>query len=363
VFCRPRVMRRNESQPSGGQSPLPSPAPLRHAALGIHSHGVDELPGGRMDTIRFNRDTSRERRIVRYGLIAEVIALLAVLVLLILSRVVPHWLTLGVTFLSMGVLVGIAVYLFIGYRKDPIVLEKRTLLETAGAADKEAKRSRAGLDRATALRRTIANEAEVATKSRKAEHERRMASLVGRRSTLKTDQEQEIERALGELRALHMSNGLRGALIADAKISGVGPGLKQRLISGGIISAANVSSVTISGLPGFGEAKVSAVMGWRASVEAALRAALPGAIPPEQEAGILQKYAKLLTGIQEEETTADRDLADDLAAIRQQEKNRQAANDQEEAEHRERASVTAAKQEELAARLAPYSAITFQCSS
>jgi len=247
-----------------------------------------------------------------------------------------------------------------GYRQDPIVLEKRTLLEAVGAADKEAKQIRAGLDRATMLRRTIANEAEVAAKSRKAEHERRMASLGGRRSTLKTDQEQEIERALRELQAQHMSIGLRGALVADAKIPGVGPGLKQRLSSAGITSAANVSPVTLTGLPGFGEAKVSAVLGWRASVDASLRATVPGAIPPEQEAGILQKYARLLMGIQEEETTSAKDLADDLAAIRQQEKNRQAANDQEDGELRERGGVTATKREELAARLAPYSPVTYR---
>jgi len=313
-----------------------------------------------VNEIRFNRDSSRERRLVRYALTAEIIALPTVVVLLILFGSVPHWLTLVLAILSMGALVGLGIYLYLIYRQDPVVLEKRTLLESATSVAAEARRIQSRLGRTATARRKIAEEAEVAVRNRKAEHERRMASLSGRRSTLKTDQEQEIERALGEIRAQHMSSGLRAAVIADAKIPGVGPALKQRLISTGITSAANVSMVTVSGLPGFGEAKVSAVLGWRASVEATLRSVLPGAIPPEQEAGILQKYAKLLTGIQEEETAADRDLADDLTAIRQQEVNRQSANDQEEAELRDRAGVTAAKQDELAARLAPYKAIAFR---
>ena len=316
--------------------------------------------GDAMNEISFAQVSSRERNLARNAVIAEATALIVVLVLLILFKAVPHGLTLSLALLSLGVALGTVLYLYLGYWKDPVVREKRTLLQSASSAAAEARQTQSALAKTGMTRHRILQEAETATTSRRADHGRQMAALDRRRSTLKSDQEQELERALAELRAQHLEDGLRGALVADAKIPGVGPALKQRLISHGVASAANASAGTVSGLPGFGEAKVGAVLSWRSAVEAALRATLPGAIPPEQEAEILRKYAKLLSGIQDEEATAEKDLAEDLAQIRQQEKNRQAANDLQEAELREQAGMLTAKKEELAARLAPYSGITFR---
>ena len=72
---------------------------------------------------------------------------------------------------------------------------------------------------------------------------------------------------LSRLQSQFIRNGFQSLTIMDAKISGVGPKLKERLVQNGIENAAQVSAERLANIPGFGESKVTSVVEWRRVVE------------------------------------------------------------------------------------------------
>lgn len=56
--------------------------------------------------------------------------------------------------------------------------------------------------------------------------------------------------------------------VRNARIDGVGPGLKSTLMSFGIETAADISRGAVGRVPGFGPARTHALLGWRQSLEA-----------------------------------------------------------------------------------------------
>jgi micrococcal nuclease len=110
-------------------------------------------------------------------------------------------------------------------------------------------------------------------------------------ATNQTNESQEIERALQKIHKDYIESGLRAAKIENSNIQGVGPKLKEKLKTNGIISAADIG-LHIQNLEGFGTAKVQALMGWKETVLAQLESTKPDRLPDAQLSEIQQKHKR-----------------------------------------------------------------------
>jgi DNA-binding helix-hairpin-helix protein with protein kinase domain len=107
------------------------------------------------------------------------------------------------------------------------------------------------------------------------------------------DQERQIEmqRLEREKRQLQLNDFLRGQLLSRARIPGIGPARRQRLLSFGIGSALDVSRNLR--LPGFGPTNMSHLLNWRANCEARFRFEPNRPIPPVEIQRLNLKIATL----------------------------------------------------------------------
>jgi len=81
--------------------------------------------------------------------------------------------------------------------------------------------------------------------------------------SLKDQFDKEIASKLDILRKQHKDSYLRSWLIADAGISGIGPGRSSTLASYGIESAADISAERLYGISGFGPVLTSSLLAWK----------------------------------------------------------------------------------------------------
>jgi hypothetical protein len=77
----------------------------------------------------------------------------------------------------------------------------------------------------------------------------------------------ELDAMVAERRAHQLESHMRGAVIREGLIAGIGPVKVNTLASHGIVSAFDVSEQAVSRISGFGQATTSAMMDWRSSVE------------------------------------------------------------------------------------------------
>jgi DNA-binding helix-hairpin-helix protein with protein kinase domain len=82
--------------------------------------------------------------------------------------------------------------------------------------------------------------------------------------SLKDQFDKKIAYKLDILRKQHKDSYLRSWLIADAGISGIGPGRSSTLASYGIESAADISAERLYGISGFGPVLTSSLLAWKA---------------------------------------------------------------------------------------------------
>jgi DNA-binding helix-hairpin-helix protein with protein kinase domain len=81
--------------------------------------------------------------------------------------------------------------------------------------------------------------------------------------SLKDQFDKEMAYKLDILRKQHKDSYLRSWLIADAGISGIGPGRSSTLASYGIESAADISAERLYGISGFGPVLTSSLLAWK----------------------------------------------------------------------------------------------------
>jgi DNA-binding helix-hairpin-helix protein with protein kinase domain len=77
----------------------------------------------------------------------------------------------------------------------------------------------------------------------------------------------ELDAMVAERRLRQLESHMRGAVIREGMIAGIGPVKVNTLASHGIVSAFDVSEAAVTRISGFGPATTSAMMEWRSSVE------------------------------------------------------------------------------------------------
>ena len=200
------------------------------------------------------------RTAMRALLLLQLGAMVVVLRLCLSGRFV---LALGISFLTLFLLLAAVLWLYLRYQTLPVVREKRNLSRLVLKFEKNLQAEQL-----------------------------RIYTAIKERGHLAQAEKQEIHSALSTLQKNHIQNGLGHASIKDAAIPEVGTKLQERLADDGILSAAQVSD-KIAQLPGFGEAKYQALLGWRSAVLAKLESTKPTALPPKVLEAIQQKYHAL----------------------------------------------------------------------
>lgn len=261
---------------------------------------------------------------------------------------------------ALAVMMLLAVFLWVRYRSQPAVREKERLLAELGPIQGSILQATYEVDQSELVRATIAAEEQSAIASRQGAHQRQQSAIASRRRETVARQEEERIRSLHELQQRHVAAGLRAALVADARISGIGPKLKQTLVAHGIRSAADVSGARVGEIPGFGEAKTAAIAQWRQTVEILAERTQPAQLPANMETAIRQKYDGQRAQLDEEERNAATALDADQRAIRERAAGRQTANEARQMAARNRLAELEPQEKELQARLDPYRGVNAQ---
>jgi len=307
---------------------------------------------------QFGKDFSQERQIVGVIAIAQSIALLISGGVFLFAWDSFRWITLAVGVISLLSLAFLGLFLYLRYRSLPVVKKKRALEVRECELQKEIDNTKAHVNQAIRTREYITKDEQKEIARRLAVHNQTLENLASRRKEIKMTARQEYVAILKRLQDKHFAEGLRKRLIKNAKISGVGPKMKEHLALNGIVSASQITVAGVSSVPGFGESKTLAVVNWRRSVERELEATKPNRLSSDKESIIRRKHDQRMEGTQVEEENTRRELEAYLAAIRQEAIKRHSANDEAEVKAREKVEKLEPKKEELATRLAPLAQIT-----
>ena len=192
-----------------------------------------------------------------------VLQLAALVIVVALSLIGLSFLAVMISLLTLFVLVGVTLWLYVRYQSLPIVRQKRELERLV-----------------LKFQKNLRAEAHTIQGAKK------------ERNRLFQAEKDELYAALRTLQRDYIENGLAQASLKEAVIMGIGPKLKERLARYGILSAAHVND-KITQLPSFGEAKCQALVAWRSFVLANLESTKPSALPPKQVDIIKQNYQLL----------------------------------------------------------------------
>jgi DNA-binding helix-hairpin-helix protein with protein kinase domain len=110
--------------------------------------------------------------------------------------------------------------------------------------------------------------------------------------SLKTKFDKEFSSSLSSVRQQHKDSYLRSWLIADANISGIGPGRSSTLASYGIETAADISAARLYGINGFGPVLTSSLLAWKDVLLQQYRQPSEDQIAKREERSLLTSYMK-----------------------------------------------------------------------
>lgn len=263
---------------------------------------------------RFEGQFNQERKLARIIAISEAVTLLAALLIFIFWQD-GRFFSLLLALLGLGVAVGWLWIIRRRYSQKPQVTEKKRLESQLMATRKEIATDQAIIAGTEQKLVGIEAKRESDLKTRQSAYDQQHAGFQTRRKEVRQEESSELSKALGAIQSAFIRSGLQNAKINDAKVSGIGPKLKEKLAEYGVRTALDVSASKISAIPGFGQAKVDAITAWQEEVERYLRAKSPQNLDGGQEHSIRSKYAKLIEDISNEEAAAKGQVARELEAI------------------------------------------------
>jgi len=309
-------------------------------------------------TIQFGAMPHKQRMWVHRALAAESAGVLLALASVVFWKVIPHAFVLVTSAFGVVVAIALAAYVLVEYKRDPVYRKRKHLESALKHATAQVAALQASISQCARKQAETARGEASKLNARKLEHERLIADCDARRASLRAKMQDELQGSLKALREQHRARGLRASALAAARIVGVGPALKERLHRHGISTAADVDRSRLTGIAGFGPAKIDAVLSWRRDVELALERSAPGRLPSETEHTIRHRYTTLIDQIAVEEAKANSDVSEDLAAIRKAARDRQAENKTLEQSLRAKEGKTSETAQSIAAELTGFGQIT-----
>lgn len=212
-----------------------------------------------MSNITFEEDPS-SRKVTRILLISQIAGMG---IILGFRFVHLYTLALVVSALLLGFLLFSLFWLYARYRQLTVIREKRELNHLL-------LKFQTGVKKEGSLIQSAVREQEVLAQAEK----------------------DEITLMLGRLQKNHMEHGLAASSIREAEIPGLDPTLKEQLVGGGILTAADVTD-GIAGFPGLEEAQRQALLSWRQSVVQRLENTQPKGLGDSQLDNIQESYQAL----------------------------------------------------------------------
>lgn len=101
-------------------------------------------------------------------------------------------------------------------------------------------------------------------------------------------------------RQFQLKRHLEKFYIRNARIDGVGTGLKQTLLSFGIETAADITPGAVYSIPGFGPTRTAALVAWRQAVESKFVFNPNRAVDPADLADVDRRFAAMRTKLEQE---------------------------------------------------------------
>ena len=226
-----------------------------------------------MATKEFNFDFSRNRKLViSYLIVQGVFLALFFLALILPSSGFRLFLLLLILLMNPLVILGYVGWLYLRYLKINEVKEKNDIRKKIKKFEKINHRKNKNLQYF------------------QSKYEKEVQELNDKINKLNIKKNQEKEDQLEKLRNQIYSQSVRQVRIEDAKIEGVGPKLKGRLYANRITTLADININRIDVIPGFGEAKLSAILEWENFEKKRIKSNLPTKLSHETYQEIDQKY-------------------------------------------------------------------------
>lgn len=144
----------------------------------------------------------------------------------------------------------------------------------------------------------------------------RLQALDQKLAALKTSEASELGTALKNIQSQHLLNYLQGSSIDRADVSGIGPKLKERLMSAGFRTAADIEYYRVLRVQRIGPHLASGLVTWRQGVERAAASFTPRALPQVVESGIRNRYVGQVQGVQAEKARENDQLRRDEQGVR-----------------------------------------------
>ncbi|MET0396605.1 MAG: hypothetical protein ABW277_07265 [Longimicrobiaceae bacterium] len=104
-------------------------------------------------------------------------------------------------------------------------------------------------------------------------------------------------------RLVQLKHHLERFYVRNARIDGIGPGLKQTLLSFGIETAADVTRGTVSRVPGFGPSRTAALITWRQTLESRFVFNPNKGVDPADLADVDRRFAAMRQGLERDMQT------------------------------------------------------------
>lgn len=266
--------------------------------------------------------------VVLFSVAASMI--IGVLISPLSTHPVIFWIWLIITAASFWVTLAILVFLYIRYRGLEVAREYQNHAVALRTIAREMGKTERAIKKIRKERQRIDLEKERRTRRRQDAFKVLMNQLNGQRDQVRSEADAESAEVRKRIQEQSIREGMEKTYLVDAAIPGLGPKLKQRLETRGVIAARDVSPTKISGLPGFGEAKLQALLTWRSQVEAQLIANKPMLLPRSIAAGIREKHDLRISQLDQLQSQESEKLSKDLDAILAESRQLQAANDVEE---------------------------------
>jgi serine/threonine protein kinase len=253
-----------------------------------------------------------------------VTVILLALGILMVSQIIPIWLTALLALVAIG---GLGIVLKAGYESLPYFTLRQATLETLSAWRNDAVRIETALQAIEAevalteepllllqerysrlpedLRKFQRNVNEICNREAmeaRAEVARfplmpsgvdlkgQIECLAEKVESSEQREQEALSVELQSMREKHIEAYLKGRDILTARLPGIGPKLTQRLLSHGLSSAADVVRADLSKVPGIGTAKAAVLRSWANSLHGTATRGAPRGLPDALADAISSKY-------------------------------------------------------------------------
>jgi hypothetical protein len=195
--------------------------------------------------------------------------------------------------LLITVFIGFLIKLYIGYSKDPLTVEKRSIEKATKAVAGELNQLVYAIKALDIQYKKIVEQHQKYSDDLNMAHINYLENIGKQHKMIEQKKEDYIDNQLKQIQESHFVSGLKSNLIISADIPGIGKVFKQKLINNGIVTAYDINSVKVQNIQGIGEKKTTDLVNWRWTIVSNLRRTEPKKLPNEQQFIINEHFKKM----------------------------------------------------------------------